>query len=199
MLLFQPITLTDVHPTQGVISFTFPRKMVADPLSSLGIAGSQPDNNAAWWPYFKERHKREFPYWVQGHMLNHHVHGEGKPHNLVPISHTLNTNMSAMIETEVKKRVKRGQVLRYVVEAHWEASRVLGTSAVNVIAHPAAMRRTCGIKGIDPGGDLLWGEQFAPTRLSWTLQERTPMGLYVDVKLDERWRDPSQWYNTFPT
>ena len=122
-----PITLTDVHPTLGPLSFTFPRMMVADPLTMHGVVGSEPDGKASWWAFFQERHKLQYPYWVQGHMLNHNVHGEGKDYNLVPISHVLNTNMSAMVEEEVKKRVGQGRVLRYVVEAHWEGFRQTGT------------------------------------------------------------------------
>jgi hypothetical protein len=39
--------------------------------------------------------------------------------------------------------------------------------------HPAAMRAVCGIAGIDQGGTLNWGEQFAPTRLSWKVAKST--------------------------
>jgi hypothetical protein len=35
--------------------------------------------------------------------------------------------------------------------------------------HPAKVRQNYGL--IRNGGTLLWGEQFAPTRLSWTVME----------------------------
>jgi hypothetical protein len=65
-------TLTDQHPTLGQLQFTFPYRMEANPLTDVApndptIRGSQPDNKALWWPFFRERHKTGPLFWVQGH------------------------------------------------------------------------------------------------------------------------------------
>jgi hypothetical protein len=71
--------------------------------------------------------------------------------------------------------------------------------------HPAAMRKICGIAGIDPEGTLNWGEQFAPTRLSWKVgisknwQTATDWNsnnhAFSDLKQSLRSND---WNNNFP-
>ena len=198
---WHPITLSDVGPTASVpsVSFTFPEIMVADPLTSVGDAGSAPNNKAAWWPYFQERHKVASLFWVQGHMLNHNVHGPGTPENLVPISGVLNTNMSAMVEEQVKKLVGQGKILRYSVQAHWEGHKS-SMGIADAAKHPEAMRKTYGMRGDGNGGTLLWGEQFAPTRLSWELYEYTnwPMKTLKAIALSRYGHDASQWNNHFP-
>jgi len=195
------ITLGDVNTllaTPATVSFTFPWVMTADPLTSVGDPGSEPDNKSPWWPYFKVRHSGGL-YWVQGHMLNHHVHGPGTTSNLVPISNTLNTNMSAMVEELVKKMVDQGKILRYVVRAHWDGYKATDVP-FDMEQHPAAMRKICGIAGVDPDGDLVWGEQFAPSRLSWEVWEYTNWlsKTLQPIALSRYGGDASQWMNNFP-
>jgi hypothetical protein len=255
------ITLADRHPvTKLWYTFTFPRRMVAWPLSLEGPPGWGPDNKAAWWPFFQERHKIGPLYWVQGHMLNDNIHGPGEPKNLVPITNTLNTNMLGIVERFVKTAVTAGKVLYYEVEAHWEGAtaqqlfdssqkaphlltqmayhgnlavqtEALAQQASDAIAfpnrkvpkvhfdnpysgatftptqemlHPAKMRQTCDL--IDPdGGSLLWGEQFAPTRLSWKVKESTNWATAADwlpsshalADLAVSFRS-DDWNNNFP-
>lgn len=201
VLKWTVITLSDIGPNAWTpkVSFTFPRCMEADPLTSVGPKGWEPDGKASWWPYYQERHKLSPLFWVQGHMLNQLVHGRGTPMNLVPISNTLNTNMSAMVEERVKKMVDAGKILRYVVYAHWEGKMSTGGTP-HVLEHPEAIRKAYGIKGVDPNGTLLWGEQFAPTRLSWEVYEYTnwPMKTLKQIVLSESGYDRSQWNNHFP-
>jgi hypothetical protein len=192
------ITLSDINSqlsTPTTISFTFPWVMTADPLTSVGDAGSPPDNKATWWPYFQARHKSKALFWVQGHMLNHNVHGPGTPANLVPISNTLNTNMSAMVEELVKKMVNNGSILKYVVQAHWDAFKASDALA-DMVKHPETMRKVYGLEGVDMDGSLLWGEQFAPTRLSWGVWEYTNWTLKTlkPVALSRG----DDWNNNFP-
>lgn len=196
------ITLTDISPNTAIsptVSFTFPQMMIADPLTSVGKDGSEPDNRAPWWPYFQQRHRQDIRFWVQGHMLNHNVHGPGIPQNLVPISNTLNTNMSAMVEERVKEKVKAGKILKYVVQAHWEGHRV-SAGFYDPWRHPEAMRRACGMLGDGEGGSLLWGEQFAPTRLSWELYEYTNWHTraYTAIAFSRYGHAADQWNNHFP-
>jgi hypothetical protein len=188
------VTLSDQHPTLGKLQFTFPRKMEANPLTDVAptdptIRGSQPDNTALWWPNFQVRHQSGPLFWVQGHMLNDNIWGPGNPRNLVPISNTLNTNMLNLVEKEVKQAVKAGKMLKYVVEANWDQT-------------PAKTREVYGL--VADGGSLNWGEQFAPTRLSWELYELnfcpiTKTLLSSPLSHGSPWYDdPSQWMNHFP-
>jgi len=256
------ITLSDRDPsTKQWYTFTFPRRMVAWPLSLEGPDGSGPNNKAAWWPFFQERHKIGPLYWVQGHMLNDNIHGPGEPKNLVPITNTLNTNMLGIVERYVKTAVTAKKVLYYEVEAHWEGAtakqlfdasqkphlmaqmamhgnaavqkEALAMQAADAIKfpnrkvpkvnfenpyagasftptqemlHPAKMRQTCEL--IADGGSLLWGEQFAPTRLSWKIMESTNWATAADwltsshtmVDLGASWQlRADYWNNNFPT
>lgn len=196
------ITLSDSHPvTKQSSTFTFPRQMIADPLTSEGPAGWEPDAKASWWPYFQQRHKTVNLFWVQGHMLNHLLHGPGTPNNLVPISNTLNTNMSALVEEIAKALVGKGKVLRYVVTAHWDGHR--SSKGATELDHPRLVRETYGLKGIKDTngieGTLLWGEQFAPTRLSWELYEKSATGALTPVALSDRTGGSDQWMNHYPS
>jgi len=188
-------TLTDQHPTLGQLQFTFPYRMEANPLTDVApndptIRGSQPDNKALWWPFFRERHKTGPLFWVQGHLLNDNVWGPGDPRNLIPISNTLNTNMLNLVEATVKKSVDQGKVLKYVVNVHWDQT-------------PAKTREVYGLVP-DHSGSLNWGEQFAPTRLSWELYELnvcpiTKTLLSTVLQHGSAWfSDTSQWMNHFP-
>ena len=188
------IVLTDTHPTHGTLSFTMPYEMEANPLSNVAsldptIRGSRPDNKALWWPYFQKRHTTGPLFWVQGHLLNDNIWGPGDPRNLLPISNTLNTNMLNLVEKAVKTAVGKGLIVRYVVRAHWDIS-------------PTRIRETWGL--VEEGGSLNWGEQFAPTRLSWELYElnicpNTKILLSSPLKHGSAWfDDTSQWMNHFP-
>jgi hypothetical protein len=261
---WQMIALSDRDPnSKQWTTFVFPRKMIAWPLTTEGPAGSGPNNKAAWWPYFQQRHKIQNNYWVQGHMLNDNIHGPGEPKNLVPITGTLNTNMLGIVERFVKDAVSKGAVLYYEVEAHWEGATPLelsdsskkasfprlmselaqqGKAAIQSedaairssdaikfpnrkvpkvtfenpfagatftptteMIHPAKVRQTCGL--IADGGSLLWGEQFAPTRLSWRVRQSTNWLAAPDwlssshamIDLSASWQMRSEdWYNNFP-
>lgn len=93
--------------------------MEASPLSmdSGGHSGSEPATSGGTelWEKVKVRTGA----YVQGHLLNHHVHGSGaKKENLVPITGPFNTRMESSVETYVKNRVLGSkEVLHYRVEA----------------------------------------------------------------------------------
>lgn len=55
---------------------------------------------------------------VQGHLLNHHLHGPASSENLLPISNSLNTQMEKDIENKAKKMVlEENKVVSYSVKA----------------------------------------------------------------------------------
>ncbi|WCT10371.1 eCIS core domain-containing protein [Mucilaginibacter jinjuensis] len=93
--------------------------MTAQPLSfNPGpYSGSEPSSSGATelWEKVKVRQGS----YVQGHLLNHHVHGSGGlKENLVPIRGPFNTQMETNVETVVKNRViGNKEVLYYRVEA----------------------------------------------------------------------------------
>lgn len=219
---FEQVTLTDENPIGGERStFTFTTKMIAWPLTKLGEPGTEPDGKAPWWSLFQVRHTQSSLYWVQGHLLNHKIHGKGEPINLVPISNTLNTNMETIIESFAKKLVQDGEVLYYEVNVHFDGAKAAkeaqmreyikiikgvwpssedGLLKLRIQMHPSENRRAMP--------NLLWGEQFVPTRLSWSLKKSTNWKVandwnvqshqFVDVtRMDEHY-SPDQWNNNFP-
>jgi hypothetical protein len=233
------ITLTDQHPdTKAFLTFTFTTQMIAWPLTKDGPPGSAPNNKADWWPYFKERHKIGGLYWVQGHLLNHNIHGPGVPDNLVPISNTTNTNMEAIIESFAKKLLDQGEVAYYEVNAHFEGAKAMKwdqamytrpqtesaqqleavykedkarkiNTPLEILAHPWAVRKVYGLLNSPSNpGTLLWGEQFAPTRLSWRLRKSknwrtapdwSPTNHTFEEVANSSHNSPDQWYNTYPS
>lgn len=269
------ITLSDCNPTTSQWeSYWFPRKMVAFPLTKEGREGYGPKNtlteSPAWWPLFQERHKTQPDWWVRGHLLNDNIHGPGGKENLVPISKPLNTNMLNAVEVYVKSQVTSGKILRYTVEAHWEACTLQQynnfiqevnqqyqqylqeeqAKAQGQIIHPSSkpalsqyvsqdnatkqfqeaekpnvenylkakhIRQKQGKVEWPPvswnremlhpwamrnmSTNLLWGEQFAPSRLSWLVEECTffdaDPNKCIFKSLGSSLRD-NQWYNNFP-
>jgi hypothetical protein len=115
--------------------------------------------------------------------------------------------MEALVEGVVKKLVLQNRILIYAVEAHWEGAANRKDGNTGPRFHPEEMRKTYGIKGIDNGGSLLWGEQFAPTRLSWSVMEQIVdqnTGMLLSTPLANTYKgagvhyDPSQYMNHFP-
>lgn len=91
-------------------------KMTANPLSINpgGHVGSQPFEYSN---LFKAVNQRGDTY-VEGHLLNHHVHGPGAKENLIPITRSANTTMESQAESTVKKAVlSENKIVKYVVEA----------------------------------------------------------------------------------
>jgi hypothetical protein len=90
--------------------------MVANPLSINpgGLAGSQPREESKLWKIVNKRYPGEF---VQGHLLNHHVHGPGIKKNLIPITRRANSRMERWGESMIKKAVlDENRTLRYIVQ-----------------------------------------------------------------------------------
>jgi hypothetical protein len=92
-----------------------------------------PGNNAGYEPQTER--------WgnlVQGHLLNHHLHGPAESKNLLPMSNSLNTDMEKKIESAAKKMVlEENKVVRYQVWAGDEieldeSNILLGKDASNI-------------------------------------------------------------------
>ncbi len=84
-----------------------------------GSVGTVPRDNPPIWLAVKSRKSDEQKRaYVQGHLLNHNVHGPGKRFNMTPITYKANAEHKVGIEKEIKERVlDKGQVVYYQVTA----------------------------------------------------------------------------------
>ena len=101
--------------------------MEANPLSidPGGNIGSEPSAKGAT-KLWDEVNQRPMTY-VQGHLLNHHLHGSGAdPRNLVPITRSANTAMESRGESKVKDAVigQQGGTLGEVIVARYVVDMV---------------------------------------------------------------------------
>ncbi|KAA3659555.1 MAG: hypothetical protein DWQ10_08635 [Calditrichaeota bacterium] len=116
-----PPTLVNFPETKSVLGDYFGMKMVAKPLSinAGGNSGSEPQTSGEsnLWQKVRERKNA----YVQGHLLNHNLHGSGaKKENLVPITRTLNNPEMLRYESKVKTAVlEENKVVSYSVDAHF--------------------------------------------------------------------------------
>jgi phage-related protein len=82
------------------------------PPSAGGWTGSEPMDESLFW---KAVNRRSGEY-IRGHLLNHHLFGPGRDHNLTPIARQANTQMSAQVEEKAKDLVlNQHKVLNYKV------------------------------------------------------------------------------------
>jgi hypothetical protein len=143
--------------------------MVAFPLTLNGPPGSQPDSTAPWWSKFFSTSAAKYKKraWVQGHLLNHHLHGPGTPANLVPITDQLNRIMEKWAEKRVKALVlMKRKVLWYQVTVDWRGGYRIGSDhdwQGNALRHAPSM---CKVMDAHFPGECL-----APTSLSWEARE----------------------------
>jgi hypothetical protein len=91
--------------------------MKAEPLSIKpgNTTGSEPTQESVLWRAVRAR-----GVYVQGHLLNHHLHGPGERRNLTPITNSLNQTMERQVESRAKKLVLgENQVVSYSVKADY--------------------------------------------------------------------------------
>lgn len=77
------------------------KEMIAEPLSMIpgNTFGSKPSEVSNLWQTVNKRSGK----YVQGHLLNHNVHGPGISKNLTPLERTFN---STIMEGEIERKVK---------------------------------------------------------------------------------------------
>jgi hypothetical protein len=157
--------VTMTPPCEPTTSCTFPRRVIAFPLTLNGPPGSQPDSTATWWTKFFSTKATGYGKraWVQGHLLNHNIHGPGIAANLVPITDQLNRIMEKWAEKKVKEEVlMKRKVLWYQVTVDWRGGYRVGTDADwqgNAQRHAPAM---CQVMDNHRPGECL-----APTSVRW--------------------------------
>lgn len=113
-----PVPPTEVEFTpQTVLGDSVGETMVAEPLSldPGKFSGSAPAASAET-ELWRRVNRRPNTY-VQGHLLNHHLHGSGAlKSNLTPITRSANTTMESQAESAIKNPVLgEGVVVRYEV------------------------------------------------------------------------------------
>jgi hypothetical protein len=99
---FQPTTRT-INSKTNKTSLDG-KEMIAEPLSMIpgNTVGSEPSEVSNLWQAVNKRSGK----YVQGHLLNHNVHGPGISKNLTPLERTFNSNiMEGKIERKVKEWV----------------------------------------------------------------------------------------------
>jgi hypothetical protein len=97
----------------GGLMHAKPLTMLPDP-ARPDYVGSGPDDKSLWW---REINLHRPNTYVQGHLLNDHIHGPGIDQNLAPITRSFNNPMMLnAIETDVKNAIKAGKVIEYRVE-----------------------------------------------------------------------------------
>jgi hypothetical protein len=107
----------------SVIKYAEPRnadgggiQATASILSANHPPGTKPSDEPPIWTKLGSLVQRKK--YVQGHLLNHNLGGEGRRFNLSPINKKANADHLADIERQVKEEVnENGTVMRYKVEA----------------------------------------------------------------------------------
>jgi hypothetical protein len=101
-------------------------KTTASILSKNHPKGSEPSDDPPIWTKLDELPRKRKKQYVQGHLLNHNLGGEGRRFNLTPITKTANSQHLANVERFVKEWVhnkKKNYVFSYWVKAIYETGR----------------------------------------------------------------------------
>lgn len=98
---------------------TYGARMVAEPLSvdPGGLVGSKPvSTDTTLWDRVRVHKNGGDTHYIKGHLLNHHLHGPGTWHNMIPIARSTNSRMETIAESDVKRAViGQNKVVRYEV------------------------------------------------------------------------------------
>jgi hypothetical protein len=131
-------TLEPTKVTHSVDSQGRASHVLAKPLTKIpgNTRGSSPGSSVPFgWEKIDPDQRAK--YWVRAHMLNHHLHGPGKPWNLFPAEKTVNSQMEHQVEGPAKTAVHKGDAT-YYYEANVSYSGDFPSSAVVVFGsyHP---------------------------------------------------------------
>lgn len=105
------------------------------------VGGSRPN----WWPPGGTKGALNTTedfftnYMVQGHLLNEKLGGDNERKNLAPLSQTGNANHNHAAESQIKKELVNGNIIKYEVTVKYDISGedLLGRDATNCPACPA--------------------------------------------------------------
>ncbi|MEO4006958.1 hypothetical protein [Flavobacterium sp. CAU 1735] len=89
--------------------------MRAEILTRKGIKGSPPKQSNAIYDDLLYRKNGGASYYVRGHLLNEHLHGEGILTNMTPLSKDGNANHLRSAEEPIKIAVEGGAIVDYIL------------------------------------------------------------------------------------
>ena len=117
-----PSTLAATQETRGSGTALMGRHVFINPLSLNpgGLIGTQPTMDSDMGAELLRRYPGKL---VEGHLLNHNLHGPGNQRwNLTPISHATNNAMKLKAENQAKANVlSEGKVISYRVRVNYKA------------------------------------------------------------------------------
>ena len=117
-----PSTLAAVQETRGSGTALMGRHVFINPLSLNpgGLIGTEPTMDSDMGAELLRRYPGKL---VEGHLLNHKLHGPGNQRwNLTPISHATNNAMKLKAENQAKANVlSEGKVISYRVRVNYKA------------------------------------------------------------------------------
>ncbi|PTT76845.1 MULTISPECIES: hypothetical protein [unclassified Chryseobacterium] len=96
--------------------------MGASPLTRKGIDGSDPKETNKVYNDLFYRKEGKRAYYVRGHLLNEHIHGEGILTNLTPLSQKGNSNHLRAAEEPIKTAVLGGAIVDYFLTVNYGRS-----------------------------------------------------------------------------
>jgi len=154
--------------------------MTASILTEKHPPGSGVDDDPEIWSGLGSLIKTK--HYVQGHLLNHKLGGEGKRFNLTPINRTANANHLNQVEKHVK---------RWVDKEKWAASYVV-TPVYGTQPETAEYKRLKGLKRPSRGDADRLGECKAERRLATRFDYRAAILFYENGWTDKPMKKANQ-------
>lgn len=111
--------------------------MNANPLINDGTTGASTTGATGIYTtlFYRKHEGGNVPYYIQGHLLNHHLGGPNEKSNLTPLKRSTNSEHEAIIEKSLKKHYLEKKKLKYSVTPNYGLSSPL-------IASPKDARET---------------------------------------------------------
>lgn len=103
------------HMAESIGGGILGTSMRAEILTRKGTQGSIPGQTNRVYQDLSYRKNGQGSYYVRGHLLNEHLHGEGILTNLTPLSQDGNKNHLRVAEEPIKIAVQSGAIVDYVV------------------------------------------------------------------------------------
>ncbi len=103
------------HSSKSTSGGTLATYMYARVLTREGVDGSEPKETNDIYKDLSYRMYENGSYYVRGHLLNEHIHGEGILTNLTPLSQKGNKNHLRAAEEPIKIAVLSGAIVEYTL------------------------------------------------------------------------------------
>ncbi|VXB15733.1 hypothetical protein [Chryseobacterium scophthalmum] len=110
------------HMSKSIGGGVLATAMGASPLTRKGIEGSEPKQTNTVYNDLFYRQEGDRAYYVRGHLLNEHIHGEGILTNLTPLSQKGNSNHLRAAEEPIKTAVLGGAIVDYFLTVNYGRS-----------------------------------------------------------------------------